>query len=95
MNTGESNKTEGYGETQPHPEGAKTCNPWLSNDGSFDIDPVIRKSNLLLPRTELTIVDDYVILQGSDYHPVERAWGYCLGAFMAEGFLAKKPPNES
>lgn len=65
-------------------EGRKS--PWLHNNGNFNSDVAILKSDLILPKPLVKVVDNYLWLELDDYTPVELGWGYCLLGFFVGKF---------
>lgn len=65
-------------------EGRKS--PWLHNNGNFNSDVAILKSDLILPKPIVKVVDNFLWLELDDYTPVELGWGYCLLGFFAGKF---------
>lgn len=66
---------------------------WTLHDGKFRSDFHPLKCDLLLPRIEVSLNDNTLVLDEHDYVPIPKGWGFSLLGFFAGRFPGKEAVN--
>lgn len=70
--------------------GQPSNSPWIANDGNFSELKRPLKVDLLLPKTQISLDNNVLCLEKSDYIPVSIGWGFSLLGFFAGRFPGKE-----
>lgn len=82
-------REELFGDASLEASTSKCISLWCQNNGNFRSNLTILKSDLILPKPMVKVVDNYLWLDEDDFTPIELGWEYCLFGFFASRFPNK------